>query len=273
MFPTRFPLVVALDEPAPEVSDSSLFGMNSWCGSSSGDSSSLSPSSFLVFPSCSYTSSSSPSDLSELAASFQSTLTIDIEAFGRDALGMQHQERLDPDVVRQDFVRNGIDSALAGRGVRRRPPGFTQEPVSCPKWPLNSLENVLQTSTPVEQPMAVTEAIGAGDRRPRRKHKENGDYCVFCYNNGEHQEVYMSHVCRDEQGNVECPRLRRYVCPYCKATDRQAHTKKYCPQKPIITPDDLLRMPPVGGSTLEVSLAAAVAVAGSKSKSKRSLRF
>lgn len=239
MFPTRFPTA---GDPAVDVSDP-LFGMYSWY-SGSGESSSLSD------------------DLSELAASFRSALALDLEAFGRDALGMQHA-RPNLSLVRDDFIRNGIDSAIPGRSVRRRPPGFVQEPVSSPRWPLTSLENVLQTSTPVEQPPPPK--TGSSDGRSRRKHKEN-DYCVFCYNNGEHQEVYMSHVCRDERGQVQCPRLRRYVCPYCFATDRNAHTKKYCPNKPIITPEDLLKMP--AGETAD---AAPVPVA--KSKSKKSLRF
>lgn len=260
MFPTRrFSSTV----------DSDQVGTHSWCSSS--DSSSLSTpssSSFLVYPSCSYTPSTSGSDLSELAASFQSDLAIDIEAFGRDALGRQHV-RPDLAQVRQDFVRNGIDSAVPGlSGVRRRPPGFTLEPVSCPKWPLNALENI-QTSTPVEHPMVFAEKPEGGSRN-RRRHKENEDYCVFCYNNGEHQEVYLSHVCRDERGQVQCPRLRRYVCPYCRATDRNAHTKKYCPNKPIITPDDLLKMPAAAlGEDLPMTAPAPVP----KSKSKRSLRF
>ena len=106
----------------------------------------------------------------------------------------------------------------------------------------------------------------AATERSRRRQKES-DYCVFCYNNGEHQEVYLSHVCRDERGQVQCPRLRRYVCPYCFATDRNAHTKKYCPNKPIITPEDLLKMP--AGAADEGSDPAPAM----KSKSKKSLRF
>lgn len=226
-----------------------LLGAYSWASSSN---SSLSP---PPFPG---------TDLSGLTASFQSSLILDLEAFGRDALGMQHA-RPDLSLIRQDFVRNGIDSAIPGKGVRRRPPGFVQEPVSSPRWPLNSLENV-QTSTPVELPAIAKAVPDAG--RSRRKQKENEDYCVFCFNNGEAQEVYMSHVCRDERGLVECPRLRRYVCPYCRATDRNAHTKKYCPNKPIITPDDLLKMP-----AMAAAATASEESMPSVTKSKRSLRF
>lgn len=241
MFPTRFP-----SDPDASMD---LFGAYSWA--SSGNSSSSSP-------------PYSGADLAGLTASFQSSLVLDLEAFGRDALGMQHA-RPDLSLIRQDFVRNGIDSAIPGRSVRRRPPGFVQEPVSSPRWPLNSLENV-QTSTPVELPAIAKAVPDAG--RSRRKQKENEDYCVFCFNNGEAQEVYLSHVCRDERGLVECPRLRRYVCPYCRATDRNAHTKKYCPNKPIITPDDLLKMP-----AMVAAATASEESVPSTAKSKRSLRF
>lgn len=202
-------------------------------------------------------------DLGRLTTSFQSALVLDLEAFGRDALGMQHA-RPDVALVRQDFVRNGIDSAITGRGsARRRPPGFVQESLSSPRWPLASLDNV-QIQTPVEQ-APKTDTVPDGGRS-RRKHKEN-DYCVFCYNNGEPQEVYMSHVCRDGRGHVQCPRLRRYICPYCFATDRNAHTKKYCPNKPIITPEDLLKMPSSDAVDDDGSMQM------TKGKSKKSLRF
>lgn len=228
-----------------------LFGAYSWTSSNSSSSS----------------SPPFPGDLAGLTASFQSSLVLDLEAFGRDALGMQHA-RPDLSLIRQDFVRNGIDSAIPGRSVRRRPPGFVQEPVSSPRWPLNSLENVqtVSAATPtVELPKAAIPDAG----RSRRKQKENEDYCVFCFNNGEAQEVYLSHVCRDERGQVECPRLRRYVCPYCRATDRNAHTKKYCPNKPIITPDDLLKMPLAAAAMTSTSEESVPSV----TKSKRSLRF
>lgn len=219
-----------------------LFGVYSWASSSA----------LLSSPPF-------PGDLNELTASFQSSLVLDLEAFGRDALGMQHA-RPDVALIRQDFVRNGIDSAIPGKSVRRRPPGFVQEPVSCPKWPLSSLENVQMPTTGKAIP---------DTGRSRRKQKENEDYCVFCYNNGESQEVYMSHVCRDSRGLVQCPRLRRYICPYCQATDRNAHTKKYCPIKPIITPEDLNKMPEVATVTDEEP----AMMPQTKSMSKRLLRF
>ena len=39
------------------------------------------------------------------------------------------------------------------------------------------------------------------------------EYCRFCRNNGEKEEVYMSHVTKEASGNVQCPILRKYTCP------------------------------------------------------------
>ena len=39
------------------------------------------------------------------------------------------------------------------------------------------------------------------------------EYCRFCRNNDEKEEVYMSHVTKDSGGTVQCPVLRNYTCP------------------------------------------------------------
>ncbi|RMB90061.1 hypothetical protein DUI87_33516 [Hirundo rustica rustica] len=41
--------------------------------------------------------------------------------------------------------------------------------------------------------------------------------------------MYWSHSLRDEQGRLQCPVLRSYVCPQCGATQDQAHTRRFCP--------------------------------------------
>ena len=55
------------------------------------------------------------------------------------------------------------------------------------------------------------------------------DVCSFCYANGESEIQYRSHTLKTLGGVVRCPVLRRYVCPFCKATGDKAHTQRYCP--------------------------------------------
>jgi hypothetical protein len=48
----------------------------------------------------------------------------------------------------------------------------------------------------------------------------------------------MDHLLNDENGGVVCPILSSYTCPFCHRTGNEAHTKKYCPEKKIITQED-----------------------------------
>lgn len=170
------------------------------------------------------------------------------QSFTIDLAGIQ-QELIktclsqDTESVRQEFIRNGIDSAVNPKDTlnKRRTSDFEFNP---PVWPKNPLVDLGNQTLPVcSTPKDNTASIQKRSTRCKRNnHKENEDYCVFCFNNGEDQDIYMSHACRDAKGHVMCPRLQRYVCPYCRASGIYAHTKKYCPQKPIITPADLEKM-------------------------------
>ena len=54
--------------------------------------------------------------------------------------------------------------------------------------------------------------------------------CLFCENNGETPEIYMSTPLKDSLGKVVCPVLRNYECPKCGESGDYAHTNKYCPE-------------------------------------------
>ncbi|GAB0090665.1 NANOS [Sergentomyia squamirostris] len=81
------------------------------------------------------------------------------------------------------------------------------------------------------------------DRPHKKKGKKRVErYCVFCKNNNAPYEMYMSHTVKDSLGKVTCPRLYRYQCPICKKSKQEAHTLKYCPEKPLYTMEDTIRM-------------------------------
>lgn len=235
---------------------------------SSGDSGGSSDLSFIYGGSC---SPSSDSDLHELTANFQE-LTIDVGGMVRELF--ERNINRDTDSIRQEFIRNGIDSSMTeGSAATKRchpPPGSG----AVSKWPLsargdgNRVDSPNLTDGKKDEPeRQKTERSVSQSAARRKRSKENEDYCVFCYNNHENQETYLNHSCRDEDGFVVCPKLRKYVCPYCQATGRLAHTKKYCPKKPIITPDDLQSM------TFPFGSGQGSSTGSGRNRGKKTLRF
>ena len=57
-----------------------------------------------------------------------------------------------------------------------------------------------------------TEAAGSNIERRSYQHSYI-EYCRFCKNNGEKEEMYLKHVTKDAGGIVQCPVLRDYTCP------------------------------------------------------------
>ncbi|GFR61769.1 nanos-like protein [Elysia marginata] len=69
----------------------------------------------------------------------------------------------------------------------------------------------------------------------------NRKFCVFCKNNREQPSVFNTHVVKNEKGEVTCPILKKYVCPICKATGKDAHTIKYCPYNEGLSVDAIFK--------------------------------
>ncbi|XP_035789392.1 protein nanos-like [Anopheles albimanus] len=100
---------------------------------------------------------------------------------------------------------------------------------------LAAKEKKSTSSTPSMIPRRCKSTLRSQNQPPQTE-------CVFCRNNGEPRRIYESHVLRDENKAVVCPKLRSMRCMQCGATGSKAHTLKYCPYKPIITPEDLVHM-------------------------------
>ncbi|XP_055617547.1 nanos homolog 3-like [Toxorhynchites rutilus septentrionalis] len=174
-------------------------------------------------------------ELLELTSSSQE-IKVNMYGIGQD---MRVFDNKDISSIYREFERNGIDSSFDE--------STNEQSVESAKSCSQSGNEKLQPELGVEE---SSEERQVEVLKPySQKRKENALYCVFCYNNGERETKYLSHKCRDKKGNVTCSKLRRYVCPICKATGKQAHTKKYCPMKPIIKPEDLLGMGYVGDAS------------------------
>ena len=82
----------------------------------------------------------------------------------------------------------------------------------------------------------------------RRTGPSSVRYCSFCKNNQEPESIYSSHVLKDPQGIVVCPRLRSYNCPICmNHGGDHAHTMRYCPKNrpptSVVPPSLCIRRP------------------------------
>uniref|UniRef100_A0A182JP64 Nanos-type domain-containing protein n=1 Tax=Anopheles christyi TaxID=43041 RepID=A0A182JP64_9DIPT len=144
------------------------------------------------------------------------------------------------DEIRKEFAENGISgelSEVAEPEPKRTPDTDKCETIKDLVIEKHEKDMVLQEISNQRKPLST--------RHPgkcRSKSISEQEHCVFCLNNGADRELYESHRCKDPAGNVICPVLQKFVCMRCKATGSKAHTAKYCPLKPIITPEDCLAM-------------------------------
>lgn len=134
------------------------------------------------------------------------------------------------DDMRAEFCYNGTNDVASQDGANYAAGHEIKQ--TNQRRPLSNVTNVNGASFPPNSHTSYTK------RSVRERRSSEVEYCVFCYNNGTTAQNYKSHVCRNERGLVSCPILQTMICPYCNATGVHAHTPKYCPQKPIITPED-----------------------------------
>lgn len=131
------------------------------------------------------------------------------------------QEQLNIEDVWKDFEQNGIDAGPY------YPENETNKPVSVIGTKIDTQKRDFgkQLFTNMQSTKKQMNGNGAN--------KKMDQICVFCKNNGVPAKIFKSHNAKT------CPRLQSYTCPTCYNT---GHTVRYCPQKKIITPEDIACM-------------------------------
>lgn len=147
--------------------------------------------------------------------------------------------------IQSEFDANGTSSELYDADQSDLEHSQLMSPVLCNQLDADTAEidEPLNESSECDVFRDITNQLKRYKLRSNKsKSRSCMRHCVFCLNNGADKEVYESHNCKDRNGNVTCPVLRKFVCSRCHATGSKAHTAKYCPLKPIITPEDCLAM-------------------------------
>lgn len=145
--------------------------------------------------------------------------------------------------IRKEFDTNGISSEVCDENKECFVPTLKHHPSEDEQTDVgrSKVEEQDNESAECDVLQDITNHAKENSRRNLRRNKSKNishpEHCVFCLNNGATREEYESHHCKDEWGNVTCPVLQKFVCSRCNATGTNAHTAKYCPQKPIITPE------------------------------------
>jgi len=100
---------------------------------------------------------------------------------------------------------------------------------------ISTLANVADDESPKRKPLVLKQnkVSKSLSKKAQKLKTQKSNHCRFCENNNESPIVYSSHGLRDSTGRLTCPRLRQYICPICNASGDDAHTVRYCTQKPI----------------------------------------
>lgn len=178
----------------------------------------------------------------------KSSYRFDIHALVAEAKRLDLKAKVED--IRSEFDTNGTSSELYDGDQWDLQHSHNVSPISAHQLDRPMVDKETKTDEPINESSDSTvfkditnqSKQRSNLRRNKIKNVSHLEHCVFCLNNGADKEVYESHSCKDEYGNVTCPVLQKFVCSRCHATGRNAHTAKYCPLKPIITPEDCLAM-------------------------------
>ncbi|KAM4675861.1 nanos homolog 3 [Discoglossus pictus] len=137
----------------------------------------------------------------------------------KDCLGLNFLVRQ----LSKESMNGGIERTLPPKRERDSRPGHSLAAQLCPS---HLEENLLARASQMMKPIPQ---VLTGLLPPATVQPESNLMCTFCKHNGESKRIYNGHSLKDDQGKVQCPILRSYICPQCGATGDNAHTRRFCP--------------------------------------------
>ncbi|XP_050096207.1 uncharacterized protein LOC126578056 [Anopheles aquasalis] len=184
-----------------------------------------------------------------------------LNGYVRQTLALYHFDQFMKNIVPQEQEPETLVNSLLKMSVAEgsqmsrscgTPPGFPPVSENVSTALQDNTTNLIPPNCKITPQIAAKEESSTSSgrsmtpRRPKRSLRSQNEppqtECAFCRNNGEPRKVYQSHILRDQNKAVVCPKLRALKCMNCNATGAKAHTLKYCPYKKIVTPEDLVHM-------------------------------
>jgi protein nanos 1 len=154
------------------------------------------------------------------------------------AIDTNHYNSSEVEQIRSEFENNGRDSGFHFEDADTTE-SFNPSTFSPPKVKLDDASKYMNGLKGFQREDLMTPNKPVVSKKKFKPHKKSlSDFCVFCKNNGAPESVYKTHTVKDAKGRALCPKLRIYKCPICGVDGDDAHTKKYCPMKPIVTEAD-----------------------------------